>query len=63
MIAGRAQLGCSVKGETVVVSKVAVMRFAGNDDLSLNRALETIGGMNDLNERPGETRAKALAQM
>jgi uncharacterized protein (DUF362 family) len=38
-----------VKGETVVVSKVAILRFAGKDDLSLDRALETIGGMNDLN--------------
>jgi uncharacterized protein (DUF362 family) len=32
-----------------VGSKVAIMRFAAKDELSINRALEMIGGINDLN--------------
>jgi uncharacterized protein (DUF362 family) len=32
-----------------VVSKVAIMRFTGKDDISIARTLEMIGGINDLN--------------
>jgi uncharacterized protein (DUF362 family) len=38
-----------VKGETILGSKVAIMRFTGKDDLSIARTLERIGGINDLN--------------
>jgi len=38
-----------VKEEIIVGSKVAIMRFAGKGDLSIDRALEMIGGIDDLN--------------
>jgi uncharacterized protein (DUF362 family) len=49
MLVRRAQLSCSVKGGTTVVSKVAIMRFTGKDDISIDRILEMVGGINDLN--------------
>jgi uncharacterized protein (DUF362 family) len=38
-----------LKGETVVGSKVAIMRFGDEGGLSLDRTLEMIGGIDDLN--------------
>jgi uncharacterized protein (DUF362 family) len=49
MTVERAQLLYPVKGETVVVSKVAIMRFADKDSLSIDRTLGMIGGITDLN--------------
>jgi uncharacterized protein (DUF362 family) len=49
MIVEPAQVHNRVKGETNVVSKVAVMRFTGKDNLSIDRILEMTGGINDLN--------------
>src|SRR5512136_529434 len=37
------------KGEMVVGSQVAIMRFSGKEDLSLDRALKMIGGIDALN--------------
>jgi uncharacterized protein (DUF362 family) len=38
-----------VEGEASVVSKVAIMRFTGKDDISIDPILKMIGGINDLN--------------
>jgi uncharacterized protein (DUF362 family) len=37
-----------MKGETFVVSKVAMMRLTGKNDISIDHVLEMIGGINDL---------------
>lgn len=48
-VVARTQHRYSMKGEEIVHSKVAIMRFAGKGNLSIDSTLETIGGINDLN--------------